>query len=132
MLKLILAQIPINRKDEKKLMTKKIIKTTDQIVKEIRVKKMSRPISALMGFLVSFLYKKPCKVTVDYHVRIKDYKNKPVIVVSNHASRFDYAFVRMALKRPLNIIAAENEFHRKKFKTVFKLGQVIPLSLIHI
>ncbi len=107
-------------------MTKKNIKTTDQIVKEIRVKKMSRPISALMGFLVSFLYKKPCKVTVDYHVSIKDYKNKPVIVVSNHASRFDYAFVRMALKRPLNIIAAENEFHRKKFKTVFKLGQVIP------
>lgn len=101
-------------------------KTIDQRVKEIRVKKMSRFASGLMGFLVGFLYKRPCRVTVDYHCRLKDYKNKPVIVVSNHASRFDYAFMRMAMKRPINIIAAENEFHRKKFKTVFKLGQVIP------
>lgn len=101
-------------------------KTTDQIVKEIKVKKMSRATSGLMGFLVTFLYKNPCHVTIDYHVNIKDYKNKPIIVVANHASRFDYAFARMALKRPLNIIAAENEFHRKKFKTVFKMGQVIP------
>ena len=101
-------------------------KTIDQRVKEIRVKKMSRFASGLMGLLVGFLYKRPCRVTVDYHCRLKDYKNKPVIVVSNHASRFDYAFMRMAMKRPINIIAAENEFHRKKFKTVFKLGQVIP------
>ena len=101
-------------------------KTMDQRVKEIRVKKMSRFVSGLMGFLVGFLYKRPCKVTIDYHCNIRDYRDKPLIVVSNHASRFDYAFMRMAMKRPLNIIAAENEFHRKKFKTVFKLGQVIP------
>lgn len=101
-------------------------KTMDQRIKELRVKKMSGFACGLMGFLVGFLYKRPCRVTIDYHCNLKDYKNKPVIVVSNHASRFDYAFMRMALKRPLNIIAAENEFHRKKFKLVFKLGQVIP------
>lgn len=101
-------------------------KTLNQKIKELRVKKMSRVASGLMGAIVNFTYKKPCKVTVDYHCSLKDYKNKPIIVVANHASRFDYAFMRMALKRPLNIVAAENEFHRKKFKTVFKLGQVIP------
>lgn len=101
-------------------------KTLNQKIKELRVKKMSGFACGLMGAIVHFLYKRPCKVTIDYHCKLKDYKNKPVIVVSNHASRFDYAFMRMAMKRPLNIIAAENEFHRQKFKLVFKLGQVIP------
>lgn len=100
--------------------------TMDQRVKSIRVKKMSGFVSGLMGVLVEFLYKRPCSVTVDYKCNLKDYADKPVIVVANHASRFDYAFLRMAMKRPINIVAAENEFHRSKFKTVFKLGQVIP------
>lgn len=101
-------------------------KSINQQVKELRVKKMSGFASGLMGFLVEFLYKRPCKVTVNYHCNLNDYKDKPVIAIANHASRFDYAFLRMALRRPLNIVAAENEFHRSKFKTVFKLGQVIP------
>ena len=101
-------------------------KTLNQKIKELRVKRMSGFSYGLMGAIVHFLYKRPCKVTVDYHCNLKDYKGKPLIVVSNHASRFDYAFLRLAIKRRMNIIAAENEFHRKKFKLVFKLGQVIP------
>ena len=55
------------------------------------------------------------------------YKGKPLIVVSNHASRMDYAFAVFAVKgRRINYIAAENEFHRDHLQLVFKLAHVIP------
>ena len=101
-------------------------KTVDQRIKELRVKKMSNFTGGLLHFLVGFLYGRPCKVTIDYRCNMKDYKDKPVILVANHVSRFDYAFTSLAMKRPVNYIAEENEFHRSKFKTVFKWGQVIP------
>lgn len=73
------------------------------------------------------LYYKQCSVKMIRKVDPKDYKNKPVILVSNHASRFDYAFLYYVMKgRRMNFVAAENEFHRTKFKTVFKIGRVIP------
>ena len=101
-------------------------KTIDQRVKELRVKKMSNFTGGLLHFLVGFLYGRPCDVTIDYHCNMKEYKDKPVILVANHVSRFDYAFTSLAMKRPVNFIAEENEFHRSKFKTIFKWGQVIP------
>lgn len=73
------------------------------------------------------LYFKKCSVEVTRRINLKDYKNKPIIVVSNHASRMDYAFVNFALKgRKTNFVAAENEFHRSHLKTVFKMAHVIP------
>lgn len=73
------------------------------------------------------MYYRPCKVSVKRSVNPDDYKDKPVIVVANHASRFDYAFVNFAMNsRPINFVAAENEFHRSKFKLIFNIGHVIP------
>lgn len=85
----------------------------------------------LVGFvfyrLVRMLYYYKCKVEVDRQVDIKKYKNTPLLIVSNHASRMDYAFASMAMKgRRINFVAAENEFHRSHLQFVFKLGQVIP------
>ena len=77
--------------------------------------------------MAKMLYFKPCSVDFIRRVEPNDYKNEPLIIVANHSSRFDYAFVQGAMrKRQINFVSAEEEFHRTKFKTVFKLGQVIP------
>ena len=102
-------------------------KTTDQIVKEKKIKKPNAIVNAVLSQVAKALYYRQCKVELERNVNLKDYRNKPVIVISNHASRFDYAFVNYIMKRRrINFVAAENEFHRKKFKTVFGLGRVIP------
>ena len=102
-------------------------KTTDQIVKEKKIKKPNAIVNAVLSQVAKALYYRQCKVELTRNVNLKDYRNKPVIVVSNHASRFDYAFVNYIMKRRrINFVAAENEFPRKKFKLVFGLGRVIP------
>lgn len=102
-------------------------KTTDQIVKDKKIKKPNAVVNAVLSQVAKALYYRQCKVELYRNVDLKDYRNKPVIIVSNHASRFDYAFVNYVMKRRrINFVAAENEFHRSKFKLVFGLGRVIP------
>lgn len=102
-------------------------KTTDQLIKELKFKKPNPIINGVLSQVARLVYFGPCKVDIKRNVEPNDYKDKPVIVVANHASRFDYAFVNFAMRRrPINFVAAENEFHRSKFKLVFKLGHVIP------
>lgn len=102
-------------------------KTVDQIVKEKKIKKPNAFINAALSVVAKALYYKQCKVELTRNVDLKDYRDKPVILVVNHASRFDYAFVNYIMnRRRINFVAAENEFHRSKFKLVFDLGRVIP------
>lgn len=102
-------------------------KSTDQVIKSLKFKKPNPVINKVLGWVARMVYYRPCKVAITRNVNLEDYKDKPVIIVANHASRFDYAFVNFAMKgRPINFVAAENEFHRAKFKLVFKLGHVIP------
>ncbi len=101
--------------------------TTDQVVKSIKFKKPNALVNAVLSRIAGVIYYGPCKVDITRNVDLKQFKGKPLLVVANHASRFDYAFVNFALKRrPINFVAAENEFHRSKFKLIFKLGHVIP------
>lgn len=102
-------------------------KTLDQAIKSAKIKKPNGFINAVLSAIARMVYYRPCKVDVKRNVNVDDYRDKPVIIVANHASRFDYAFVNFAMKRrPINFVVAENEFHRSKFKLVFKLGHVIP------
>ena len=102
-------------------------KTTEQIIKEAKIKKPEPFIYSVFSTIGNALYYKRCKVDLIRHVEPRDYLDKPVIVICNHISRFDYAFVNFAMRRRrINYIAAENEFHRRKFKFVFKHGRVIP------
>lgn len=81
----------------------------------------------MLSQVARLVYYGPCKVELVRNVDLKKYADKPVIVVANHASRFDYALVNFVMKRRrINFVAAENEFHRAKFKTIFKIGKVIP------
>ena len=102
-------------------------RTTSQIIKERKVKQPSRFVNGLFRFLINPVYNSPCKAEYVRRVDPKKYKDKPLLIVCNHASRFDFAFVQGAMKkRRINFVAAEEEFHRTKFKTVFGLARNIP------
>ncbi|MBQ2894884.1 MAG: 1-acyl-sn-glycerol-3-phosphate acyltransferase, partial [Clostridia bacterium] len=101
--------------------------TLNEKIKRRKPRKQGPLVGFVFHTLASILYRNPCKVEFDRQVDLKKYKNTPIIVVSNHSSRMDYAFAVMALKgRRMNFVAAENEFHRSHLQFVFKLGQVIP------
>lgn len=108
---------------------RKMKQTINDKIKAIKYKKPGALAYKCVMFLARCLYYKKCKVTVNNTVDFAKYKGQPLIIVSNHASRMDYAFVTFAMnksKRRINFVAAENEFHRSKFKLVFGLGKVIP------
>ncbi len=101
--------------------------TLNEQIKRRKFRKQSPLIGWVFHRLARILYYYKCKVEVDRQLDLKKYKNTPIMVVSNHASRMDYAFAVMALKgRRTNFVAAENEFHRSHLQGVFKFGQVIP------
>lgn len=102
-------------------------KTLNDRIRALKIKKMHPVMNGVFDILAKILYYNQCKVDVTYHVDPNEYRDKPVIVVANHASRMDYAFVKYAMKgRSVNFVAAENEFHRSHLQLVFKLGKVIP------
>lgn len=103
------------------------MKTTNEIVRTLKIKKPNPLVQLLFNFLARLLYYKRCRVSIDRRVDLKQFAQKPVIVVANHSSRMDYAFVNFAMKgRRINFVAAENEFHRSHLKTVFRWAHVIP------
>lgn len=102
-------------------------KTTNEIVRTLKIKKPNFLVQKFFDALARMLYYKKCGVEIFRHIDVKKYANQPVIVVANHASRMDYAFVNYAMNgRKINFVAAENEFHRSHLKTVFRLAHVIP------
>ncbi|MDE7454790.1 MAG: 1-acyl-sn-glycerol-3-phosphate acyltransferase [Clostridia bacterium] len=102
-------------------------KTTSQILRERKVKQPSRFVNGLFRVLLRPVYNAPCKAEYIRHIDPDKYKDRPVIIVCNHASRFDFAFVQGAMKkRRINFVAAEQEFHRTKFKLVFGISRTIP------
>ncbi len=102
-------------------------KTTSQIIKESKIKQPSRFVNVLFRLLLNPVYNSPCKAEYIRHVDPDKYKDEPLIIVCNHASRFDFAFVQGAMKkRRINFVSAEEEFHRTKFKLVFGISHCIP------
>ena len=101
--------------------------TINKKISQLKFKKPSRLCNFILMTVAGALYKKSCNVTIDSSVDLKKYKGKPLLIVSNHASRMDYAFVGFALKgRRINYVAAENEFHRSKFSFAFSMAHIIP------
>lgn len=73
------------------------------------------------------LFIKKLGVRFDYRIDLRDYRDGPYIVVSNHASRLDYIYAGIAfLPHRLNWVAGYNEFFRSHLAFVFRLLQVIP------
>ncbi len=73
------------------------------------------------------LFIKKLGVRFEYRIDLRDYRDGPYIVVSNHASRLDYIYAGIAfLPHRLNWVAGYNEFFRSHLAFVFRLLQVIP------
>jgi 1-acyl-sn-glycerol-3-phosphate acyltransferase len=80
----------------------------------------------LLVRIVKFVYFRKLGVHIHYKVRPKDIK-PPYIIVCNHASRLDYAWVVFAFwPFPVNFVAGYNEFFRSHLKFVFHSVQAIP------
>lgn len=50
----------------------------------------------------------------------------PVLVFSNHTSRCDWEYIGMAIKKPINFVASNIEFHRAHMHGIFDVCHVIP------
>ena len=98
--------------------------------KDLEMRKIKSPnkfIYNLLGRIWKILYFKKLNVHVEYKINLKDYKNKPFILIGNHASRIDYVYMGIPfLPYTLNFVCGYNEFFRSHLQGVFKLLQVIP------
>jgi len=85
-----------------------------------------RPITWLYKFIMLDLVAK--KYNIKFHIKDKVTDcDGPCFVIFNHLSRIDHAYICGATyPRKTNMMAAYNEFYRKKFSLVFKLNNVIP------
>lgn len=92
-------------------------------------RKLSPPFKPLYLILVTvmrLLYQKRLGLTIRREITLKNYKG-PYIVVSNHASRYDYLYATMAFfPHTLNFVAGYNEFFRAHLAFIFRLMQVVP------
>ena len=101
--------------------------TTNEEIRSRKVKKMLPILDLLFRIHNKLRYDVPFGVKYIRKIDMKKYKNEPIVVIANHSTRYDYAFVKGAIgKRIYNFVAAEEEFHRKNLATLFKLGHCIP------
>lgn len=102
-------------------------KTTTEEIRGWEIKKISPLLDWMFGIRNKLRYDIPFGVKYIRKTDMKKYKNEPIVVLANHSARYDYTFVKGAIgKRRFNFMTAEEEFHRKCLKTIFKLGHCIP------
>lgn len=101
--------------------------SNEESVKSLKCKKPNPVLYRILMVVMKLLKYKQYGVEITRKVDPNKYKGKPVIVVSNHASRCDYLFVGFAMGgRPINFIAAQNEFLRDHLAFILRLMHVIP------
>ena len=102
-------------------------KTTNEEIRSRKIKKMSAFLDLMFRIRNYFRYDLPFGVKYVRKTDMKKYKNEPLVILSNHSARYDYTFVKGAIgSRRFNFVTAEEEFHRKCLKDIFKLGHCIP------
>ena len=73
------------------------------------------------------LFYKKYGVTFRYHIDPAEYRGKPYVLVSNHASRADYVFTGLALyPDTFNYVVGYNEFFRSHLAKLLRVLQVVP------
>lgn len=73
------------------------------------------------------LFYKKYGVTFSYNIDPADYRGKPYVLVSNHASRADYVFTGLALyPDSFNYVVGYNEFFRSHLAKLLRVLQVVP------
>ena len=103
-------------------------------IKEQLNKRQYKIPSSLTWFFYACLARSPF-FGPKYHVTYKkiDDINKykgPAFIIFNHQSRRDYLFLKnLIAPHKFNMVASYQEFFRKKFTFLFKMGQVLPKKM---
>ena len=103
-------------------------------IKEQLIKRKYKIPSNATWFFYAALARSPFfgpKYHVTYKVvdDINKYKG-PAFILFNHQSRRDYLFLKnLIAPHKFNMVASYQEFFRKKFTFLFKMGQVIPKKM---
>ncbi|HWR20097.1 MAG TPA: 1-acyl-sn-glycerol-3-phosphate acyltransferase [Clostridia bacterium] len=101
-------------------------KTLQQKLSARKISPPCKPLYILLVLVLRLLYQKRLGLTIQRELNLKNYKG-PYIVVSNHASRYDYLYATMAFfPHTLNFVAGYNEFFRSHLAFIFRLMQAIP------
>lgn len=102
-------------------------KNTNEEIRSWKLKKISPFLDWMFRIRNTFRYDIPFGVKYIRKTNMKKYKNEPIVIIANHSARYDYTFVKGAIgSRRFNFVTAEEEFHRKCLKNIFKLGHCIP------
>ena len=91
--------------------------------------KKGKPINPFIFFVMRTVVAKSQAAPMNVHVVNNTNINKtkgPVLVFSNHSSRCDWEYIGMAIKKPMNFVASNIEFHRAHMHAIFKICKVIP------
>lgn len=94
-------------------------------------KRVLKPVGTIpylaVTLLSKVLYYKKYGVSIERRINLDDFKGKPYVVISNHASRLDYIFIGLALwPQSFNYVVGYNEFFRSHLSMVMRLEQVVP------
>ncbi|HWS29609.1 MAG TPA: lysophospholipid acyltransferase family protein [Clostridia bacterium] len=101
-------------------------KTLQQRLSERKLSPPFKPLYLILVLVLRLLYQKRLGLAIRRELSLKNYKG-PYIVVSNHASRYDYLYASMAFfPHTLNFVAGYNEFFRSHLAFIFRLMQAIP------
>lgn len=101
-------------------------RTLQQKLASRKISPPFKPLYLILVLVMRLLYQKRLAVSIRREIDLKGYKG-PYIVVSNHASRYDYLYAVMAFfPHTLNFVAGYNEFFRSHLAFIFRLMQVIP------
>lgn len=88
-----------------------------------------KPLSPFIYFIMRNVVARSQAIPMHLEIKNESNINKakgPFIVFSNHSSRCDWEYIGMAIKKPLNFVASNIEFHRAHMHGIFKICHVIP------
>ncbi|MEG1633781.1 MAG: lysophospholipid acyltransferase family protein [Oscillospiraceae bacterium] len=92
-----------------------------------RLHPVNKTLFRAMALLTRLLFKKKYGVTFTYAIDRAQYRDKPYVLVSNHASRADYVFTGLAMwPDAFNYVVGYNEFFRGHLARLLRALQVVP------
>ncbi len=101
--------------------------TEQEKLERRRIHPVNRTAFRAITLLSRILYYKKLGVHFDYKVDLAQYRDKPYVVVANHASRLDHVFTGLAFyPDTFNYVVGYNEFFRSHLAKLMRVMQVIP------
>lgn len=101
--------------------------TEQEKLEKRRIHPVNKLAFRALTLVTGLLYYRKLGVSFRYNTDISKYRNKPYVVVANHASRLDHVFTGLAFfPDTFNYVVGYNEFFRSHLAAVMRIMQVIP------